>query len=83
DKDNNEIDLKQNFDEDDNMGLVPADTPIYDEKSVEVGSELEDGFGIENVEDLDELDFPADEEPDFLSDDLLEDDSDVFPIIEE
>ncbi|MEG2074300.1 MAG: DNA-directed RNA polymerase subunit beta, partial [Angelakisella sp.] len=84
DKDDNEIDLKQNFDEDDNMGLVPADTPIFEEKNVEIGEELEEGFGIENAEDLDALEFPVDEDPEeFVEDAILVDNSDDFPIIEE
>ncbi len=54
DKDNNEIDLKQNFDEDDNLGLAPIDIPVFEESSVEVSSELDEGFAIENP-DEDEL----------------------------
>ena len=55
DKNGEEIDLKQNFDEDDNMGLAPADMPAFEEDNVEVGSELDSGFAIENPEDEDLL----------------------------
>ncbi|KAF5036257.1 DNA-directed RNA polymerase subunit beta [anaerobic digester metagenome] len=50
DKDNNEIDLKQQFDDDDNMGLTPLDADLFT-NNVEVDGELEaGGFGVENTE---------------------------------
>ncbi|MCI9196145.1 MAG: DNA-directed RNA polymerase subunit beta, partial [Angelakisella sp.] len=57
DKEGEEIDLKQNFDEDDNMGLAPAESPAFEESSVEVSSELDDGFAIEHPEDEDPEEF--------------------------
>ncbi|MEA5011414.1 MAG: DNA-directed RNA polymerase subunit beta, partial [Angelakisella sp.] len=68
DKDGEEIDLKQNFEEDDNMGLVPADIPLFEEDNVEVGSELDEGFAIENPDDEEIFDEDA-----ILSDDLVDD----------
>ncbi len=55
DKDNNPIDLKQSYDDDDNIGLVPADAEIFDNTAVEVPGELDDGFEIEQP-DLNDLD---------------------------
>ena len=52
DKDNEEIDLKQSFD-DDNMGLSIKDDEIFE--SVEVKSEIEASFDIQTP-DLDDLD---------------------------
>lgn len=55
DKDNNEIDLKQQFDDDDNMGLTPLDAELFN-SNVEVDGELEaGGFGVENAEGEPEL----------------------------
>ena len=66
DKDNNEIDLKQTFDDDENMGLTPVDDSLMD--GVEVPSEFEDGFDIEHPDneneqegDIDLLDVDLDE----------------------
>ena len=56
-----EIDLKQNFDEEDNMGLTPADMAVFEEDSVEVDSELAGGFSIENPDEEDE-EFDIEEE---------------------
>ncbi len=53
DKDNNEVDLKQNFDEDDDIGLSkPLSDDEFDGKAVEDGNF--DGFGLqdENGEDI-------------------------------
>ena len=56
DKDNNEIDLKQNFDDEDNMGLTPGDSEMFDAGPVEVDSEFDEGgFAIENAEGEAEL----------------------------
>jgi len=52
DRDNEEIDLKQNFEEDDDLGLVPADyEPVFEEELVDDGHE---GFTLqdENGEDI-------------------------------
>ncbi|MDF3005714.1 MAG: rpoB [Oscillospiraceae bacterium] len=55
DKDNKEIDLKQQFDDDDNMGLTPLDAELFN-SNVEVDGELEaGGFGVENAEGEPEL----------------------------
>ncbi len=66
DKDNNEIDLKQTFDDDENMGLTPVDDSLMD--GVEVPSEFEDGFDIEHPDgeqegdgDIDLLDVDLDD----------------------
>jgi len=67
DKDNEEIDLKQSFD-DDNMGLSIKDDEIFE--SVEVKSEIEAGFDIQTP-DLDDLD------DDPLLADLDDDEDDV------
>ncbi|MBC8584429.1 DNA-directed RNA polymerase subunit beta [Youxingia wuxianensis] len=57
DKNNEEIDLKQNFDDDENMGLTPVDDGLT--AGVEVSSELDEGFEIEHPDqdaDIDLLD---------------------------
>ena len=72
DKNNEEIDLRQSFDDDDDIGLTPSD-PVFDEETVSDG-EL-DGYSIEN-EDGEEDDF-------FSSDDGFDgddDDDDLFQI---
>ncbi len=56
DKDDQEIDLKQTFDDDDNMGLTPVDDSLME--GVEVAGEFEDGFDIEHP------DVDPDAEPD-------------------
>ncbi len=48
DKDNEEIDLQQNFDEDDDIGFKPSDTN-FDEENVDAGDY--DGYTMENAED--------------------------------
>jgi len=45
-KNGDEIDLKQNFDDDDNMGLTPVE---FDQENVEVKDDFE-GFGFESPE---------------------------------
>ncbi len=48
DKDNEEIDLKQNFDEDDNMGLTPADSELFEHAPIEGADDFAaSGFEIE------------------------------------
>ena len=48
DKDNEEIDLQQNFDEDDDIGFKPSDTN-FEEENVDAGDY--DGYTMENAED--------------------------------
>ena len=72
DKNNEEIDLRQSFDDDDDIGLTPSD-PVFDEETVADG-EL-DGYSIEN-EDGEEDDFFSSDD-DFDGDD---DDDDLFQI---
>ena len=72
DKNDEEIDLRPSFDDDDDIGLTPSD-PVFDEETVEDGEM--DGYSIEN-EDGEEDDF-------FSSDDGFgadEDDEDLFQI---
>ncbi len=67
DKDNNEIDLKQQFDDDDNMGLTPLDADLFT-GGVEVEGELDaSGFAVEN----------ADGEPELLEEGLLSEFDDI------
>ena len=49
DKDQNEIDLKQSFEDDDDMGLTPVDAS-FDEEYVN-DSEGADGYGIDEGAD--------------------------------
>ena len=72
DKNNEEIDLRQSFDDDDDIGLTPSD-PVFDEETVADG-EL-DGYTIEN-EDGEADDFFSSDD-DFDGDD---DDDDLFQI---
>lgn len=72
DKNDEEIDLRQSFDDDDDIGLTPSD-PVFDEETVEDG-EI-DGYSIEN-EDGEEDDFFSSDDG-FGSDD---DDDDLFQI---
>ena len=75
DKNNEEIDLRQSFDDDDDIGLTPGDQ-VFDEETVEDG-EL-DGYSVEN-EDGEEDDFYASEEDfDGSDDDLFALDDDEF-----
>ena len=56
DRDNKEIDLKQNFDDDDSSGLIPADTELF-MGDVEVEGELaQAGFEIEQPDGEDLFD---------------------------
>ena len=66
DKDNEEIDIKQTYDEDENM---PAAPDYYDETDVAVDSEIEDNYTMENPDDDNDLfdddaDFDGTEEED-------------------
>ncbi|MEE0807464.1 MAG: DNA-directed RNA polymerase subunit beta [Acutalibacteraceae bacterium] len=72
DKNNEEIDLRQSFDDDDDIGLTPSD-PVFDEETVSDG-EL-DGYSVEN-EDGEADDFFSSDD-DFDGDD---DDDDLFQI---
>ncbi len=67
DKDNMEIDLKQSFDDDDTMGLQPADADIdFEHENVEVADELAEGYEIENPDMDDDI-----VEPDFMDEDAF------------
>ncbi len=72
DKDNEEIDLKQSFEEDDNMGFVPADD--FDEPMV---ADNLDGYGVED-ENGDPDDLFAEENDDLFN--FGDDDDDDFDI---
>ena len=76
DKDNEEIDLKQNFDDDDDMGLQPVDDDAFSD--VEVEDDM-DGYGVE-APDLDDYDVEVvDDEPlDFDLDDAFDDEDEDF-----
>ena len=74
DKNDEEIDLRQSFDEDDDIGLAPGDQ-VFEEQTVEDG-EL-DGYSVEN-EDGEEDDFYVTEE-DFDG----SDDEDLFSLDDE
>ncbi len=63
-KDNEEIDLKQTFDDGENMGLTPVE--VFEDEQVAVPSEIDGSFGIENVELDDEVVLEEAEEPDDL-----------------
>ncbi len=54
DKDNEEIDLRQSFDDDDDVGLTPGDQ-VFEEENVATDGDF-DGYSIEN-EDGEEDDF--------------------------
>ena len=72
DKDDKEIDLKQTFDEDDDVGLTPIADVLPDEMMNE-GGDLPEGFTEEELDD-DDLLMPDEEEPsDILSDFGLDD----------
>ncbi len=75
DKDNQEIDLKQNFDEDDDMGLSRGE-PMFDEQNV--ADDL-DGYSMED-ENGDPLfdDEEDEEESGFTEDDFNLDDDDLL-----
>ena len=67
DGNNNEIDLKQQFDDDDNMGLTPLDADLFT-NNIELEGELEaGGFAVEN----------ADGEPELVDDGLLSEFDDI------
>ena len=76
DKDNEEIDLRQSFDDDDDVGLTPGDQ-VFDEENVATDGDF-DGYSIENE---------AGEEDDFFStgdDDEFEgSDNDLFDGIDD
>ena len=72
DKDDQEIDLKQTFDDDDDVGLTPIADVLPDEMTSE-GGELPEGFMEEEMDD-DDLLIPDDAEPDDLLNDFGLDD---------
>ena len=65
DKDNEEIDIKQTYDEDENM---PMASDYYDESDVAVDSEIEDNYTMENPDEdsdsFDDADFDGSEDED-------------------
>ena len=65
DKDNEEIDIKQTYDEDDNM---PNGSDYYDETDVAVDSEIEDNYTMENPDEdsdpFDDADFDGSDDED-------------------
>ena len=62
DKDNEEIDLRQSFDDDDDVGLTPGDQ-VFDEENVATDGDF-DGYSIEN-EDGEEDDFFSTDDDEF------------------
>ncbi|HEX3038551.1 MAG TPA: DNA-directed RNA polymerase subunit beta [Oscillospiraceae bacterium] len=80
DKNDNQIDLKQNFEDDDDIGFTPSDD-MFDEQNV-MTDEL-DGYSVQDADEDDGLFDEADgyvegdeEDTDDDSDDLFDDDSD-------
>ena len=71
DKDNEEIDLRQNFDEDDDMGFNH-----FEEQNV---ADNLDGYKVEDAEDMADSDL-QDEDEDDEEDDSLEEDDDLFAV---
>ena len=65
DKDNEEIDIKQTYDEDENM---PMASDYYDEADVAVDSEIEDNYTMENPDEdsdpFDDADFDGSDDED-------------------
>ena len=65
DKDNEEIDIKQTYDEDENM---PMASDYYDESDVAVDSEIEDNYTMENPDEdsdpFDDADFDGSDDED-------------------
>ena len=53
DKNNEEIDLKQNFDDDDDMGFTPSND-MFEEPTVAEEGDL-DGYTMEDADDEDDL----------------------------
>ena len=72
DENNEEIDLKQNFDDDDDLGLQPIDDSAFSD--VEVEGDL-DGYGVEapELDDYDDVEVVDDEPLDFDLDDPFAD----------
>ena len=56
DKDEQEIDLKQNFDDDDNMGFAPSDYADELTNGVQEGDEI-DGFSVEDPDEGNDFGF--------------------------
>ncbi len=52
DKNNEEIDLKQNFDDDDDMGFTPSSSEVFEEPNVAEEGDL-DGYTMEDTEEDD------------------------------
>jgi DNA-directed RNA polymerase subunit beta len=66
DKDNEEIDLKQNFDEDDDIGFKPSEDTAFEEQNVDEGDY--DGYTMEDAEDSIADDLLGDDEDDLFGD---------------
>jgi DNA-directed RNA polymerase subunit beta len=66
DKDNEEIDLKQNFDEDDDIGFKPSEDTAFEEQNVDEGDY--DGYTMEDAEDSIADDLFGDDEDDLFGD---------------
>ncbi len=91
DKNNEEIDLKQTFDDDDDIGLHHIDDETFEHQEVEVTSELEESFDVsepdlddmeptpeavnEMFDPLEEFDLSDDVFSGILSDDVIDDDT--------
>ena len=73
DGDNHEIDLKQTFEEDEDVGLAPI-SDVLPEEMVNEGGEIPDGFLEEEIEDEDLIASDEDQEEllDELGDELLD-----------
>ncbi len=73
DGDNHEIDLKQTFEEDEDVGLAPI-SDVLPEEMINEGGEIPDGFLEEEIEDEDLIASDEDQEEllDELGDELLD-----------
>ena len=63
DKDNEEIDLRQSFDDDDDVGLTPGDQ-VFDEENVATDGDF-DGYSIENEDGEEDDFFSTDDDDEF------------------
>ena len=76
DKNNNEIDLRQSFDDDDDMGLTPV-APLFEEENV---ADNLDGYSVENPDedDLFGSDYDEDDDSGFYTEFGLSNDDDLI-----
>ena len=79
DKDDQEIDLKQNFDDDDNMGFTPSDYAEELTTGVQEGDEIE-GYSVEDPDEDGDFGF---EEGAGFDDDLFSDDEGSSDLLDE